>query len=153
MATALIVGGRVIDPASGMDHVADVAFDGGKIAAIGKGLSRTGVGRVIEAQQKLVVPGLIDPHVHLREPGGEHKETLATGSAAAVAGGFTTVCCMPNTTPCLDSPELVGFVGNQARKTAVCRVFTVAAATKGRKGEELAEIGLIARAGRRGVQR
>ena len=137
----------MIDPASGMDHVADVAFDGGKIAAIGKGLSRTGVGRVIEAQQKLVVPGLIDPHVHLREPGGEHKETLATGSAAAVAGGFTTVCCMPNTTPCLDSPELVGFVENQARKTAVCRVFIVAAATKGRKGEELAEIGLIARAG------
>lgn len=147
MSSLLIVGGRVIDPSSGMDHVADIAVDGNRVAAIGKNLARSGAGRVIEAKNKLVVPGLIDPHVHLREPGGEHKETLATGSAAAVAGGFTTVCCMPNTTPCLDSPELVGFVENQATKTAACRVFTVAAATKGRKGEELAEVGLIAKAG------
>jgi len=84
----------VIDPASGMDHVADVAFDGGKIAAIGKGLSRTGVGRVIEAQQKLVVPGLIDPHVHLREPGGEHKETLATGELTFVNNTVDTTTAM-----------------------------------------------------------
>src|SRR5690606_3032345 len=89
----------------------------------------------------------IDPHVHLREPGQEHKETLASGSAAAVWGGFTTVCCMPNTTPALDTPELVRAVDQRAQETAVCRIFTVAAATRGRKGEELAEIELLARAG------
>ncbi len=149
MGNLLISGGRVIDPASGYDREADVAIRDGRIAAIGQDLS-TGDARQIDARGKLVVPGLIDPHVHLREPGQEHKETLATGSAAAVAGGFTTVCCMPNTNPTLDSPEMVGFVENRARQTAVCRIFTVAAATKGRKGEELAEIQMMARAGAAG---
>jgi dihydroorotase len=146
MGKLLIAGGRVIDPASGIDHVADVAIDGDRIAAIGKDLSRVDT-RVIDAHDKLVTPGLIDPHVHLREPGQEHKETLASGSAAAVAGGFTTLCCMPNTTPALDSAEMVGFIESRARQTAICRVFVVGAATKGRKGEELAEIQLMARAG------
>ncbi|MBL9001133.1 MAG: dihydroorotase [Phycisphaerae bacterium] len=147
MPSVLLTGGRVIDPASGTDKVADIAIRDGCIAAIGKNLSRSGVDRVITATDQIIAPGLIDPHVHLREPGGEHKETLATGSAAAVAGGFTTVCCMPNTTPALDSPELVEFIVSRAAKTASCRVFTVAAATKGRKGEEPAEIELLARAG------
>ena len=146
MGKLLIAGGRVIDPASGADHTADVAIDGDRIVAIGKDLSQ-GDAKVIKARGKLVVPGLIDPHVHLREPGQEHKETLATGSAAAVMGGFTTVCCMPNTTPALDSPEMVGFIENRARQTARCRVFSVAAATRGRRGEELTEIQLIAKAG------
>jgi dihydroorotase len=147
MTTVLVSGARVIDPASGLDSKIDVAVSDGLIAAMGPRLSRSGVDRHIEAKELLLTPGLIDPHVHLREPGQEHKENLATGSAAAVAGGFTTICCMPNTSPALDSPELVGFIEHQARKTAVCRVFTVAAATRGRRGEELTEMGLMARAG------
>jgi len=147
MDSLLIVGGRVIDPASGMDQTADIAVRDGRVTAIGPGLSRSPADRVIDAEGCLVTPGLIDPHVHLREPGQEHKETLATGSLAAVAGGFTTVCCMPNTSPALDTPEVVAFVMARAASTAACRVFPVAAATKGRKGEDLTEIGLMARAG------
>lgn len=147
MPTLLITGGRVIDPASGTDMSADVAISDGVVAGIGRDLPRSGADEVINAEGCLVTPGLIDPHVHLREPGQEHKETLASGSAAAVWGGFTTVCCMPNTTPALDTPELVRAVDQRAQETAVCRIFTVAAATRGRKGEELAEIELLARAG------
>lgn len=143
----LITSGRVIDPASGTDHVADVAIDAGKVTAVGRSLSRSPAAHVISAEGCLVVPGLIDPHVHLREPGQEHKETLATGSRAAVAGGFTTVCAMPNTAPALDTPEMVDLIARRAEASAVCRVFTVAACTKGRKGEELAEIAMMARAG------
>jgi dihydroorotase len=147
MPTLLITGGRVIDPASGQDAIADVAVADGKIAAIGVKLPRSPADRVINAEGRLVTPGLIDPHVHLREPGQEHKETLATGGAAAIAGGFSTVCCMPNTSPALDSPEMVTFIGARAAQTAPCRIFAVGAATKGRRGEELAEISLMARAG------
>jgi dihydroorotase len=147
MESLLIIGGRVIDPASGFDGPADVAVRDGRVVAIGPALSRSGADRVIDATDRLVTPGLIDPHVHLREPGGEHKETLATGSLAAVAGGFTTVCCMPNTTPALDTPEVLEFVRGRAAATAACRVFPVAAATRGRKGEEPAEIALLARSG------
>lgn len=148
--TLLITNGRVIDPASGLDAVADIAIENGVIVSIGKKLSRDGgaaKARIIDATDKIVAPGLIDPHVHLREPGHEHKETIATGSRAAVFGGFTTVCCMPNTSPALDSPELVRFVHDRAQHTAACRVFPVAAATKGRKGEDITEIELLARAG------
>jgi dihydroorotase len=143
----LIRGGMVIDPASGLKKVCDVAVRGGRVVEIGKKLAAGAADRVIDADGCLVTPGLIDPHVHLREPGGEHKETLATGTRAAVAGGFTTVCCMPNTTPALDTPELVQFIDLRARATGACRVFTVAAATKGRKGEELSEIDLLLAAG------
>ncbi|MBX3408817.1 MAG: dihydroorotase [Phycisphaeraceae bacterium] len=146
----LIRRGRVIDPASGTDAVMDVAVEGGRVAAMGPGLTASPAQRVIDAQGLLVTPGLIDPHVHLREPGQEHKETIATGSAAAAAGGFTTVCCMPNTTPTLDTPELVDVVAHRARY-ASCRVFVVAAATKGRHGQEMAEIELLARAGAVGI--
>jgi len=137
----------VIDPANGTDRSADIAIEAGVVAAIGPSQARSPADRVIDAKGCLVTPGLIDPHVHLREPGQEHKETLATGSASGVAGGFTTLCCMPNTSPALDAPELVGFIAGRARETASCRIFAVAAATRGRKGEELAEIGLLARAG------
>ena len=147
----VIRGGRVIDPASGRDEAADVAIEGGVVRAIGRRLQVPKDARVIDAKGCLVVPGLIDPHVHLREPGQEHKETIATGGAAAVAGGFTTVCCMPNTSPSLDSPELVEFVHARAKATSPCRVFVVAAATRGRKGEELTEIALLARAGAAGI--
>ncbi|MBM4108982.1 MAG: dihydroorotase [Phycisphaerae bacterium] len=149
MPNILIRGGRVIDPASGADRVADVALADGKVAAVAPfaSLPRSPADHVIDAEGCLVTPGLIDPHVHLREPGFEDKETLATGTRAAVFGGFTTVCCMPNTSPALDLPELLGFIRERARETALCRVFPVAAITKGRHGEELAELALMARAG------
>ena len=143
----LIVNGRVIDPVSGHNGVADVAIEGGRIAALGPKLPRPAGVRVIDAEGCLVTPGLIDPHVHLREPGHEYKETIATGTAAAVSGGFTTVACMPNTSPALDTPELVRFVHERAAARGRCRVLVVAAGTKGRRGEELAEILLMHAAG------
>jgi dihydroorotase len=103
--------------------------------------------RTIDAGGCLVVPGLIDPHVHLREPGREEAETIATGTGAAVAGGFTTVCCMPNTEPAIDDDSVVEFIFKQAEQTGRCRVFPVGAISKGRRGEELAQVSLMARAG------
>ncbi|MGE3107836.1 MAG: dihydroorotase [Phycisphaerales bacterium] len=147
MSSLLIVNGRVIDPASKFDQVADVAIADGIVAAVGKGLARSHAGEVIDAQGCIVTPGLIDPHVHLREPGMEEAETIASGTAAAVAGGFTTICCMPNTSPAIDDDSVVEFIFKQAEMTGVCRVFPVGAVSKGRKGEELAEIGMMARAG------
>lgn len=151
MARVLISGGRVIDPASGMDMVQDVAIEDDRIVEIGVKLAKSAADRVIDGKGKLVVPGLIDPHVHLREPGAEHKETIESGTLAAAVGGFTTVCCMPNTTPALDTPEMVTFVDGRSRSTAHCRVYTVAAGTKGRRGEEPSEISLLARAGAVGI--
>src|SRR5690606_39231420 len=141
--------GRVIDPASNRDEEADLFIVDGRIRSIGPNLG-VKADETIDATGLIVAPGLIDPHVHLREPGQEHKETILTGSRAAVAGGFTAVCCMPNTTPTLDSPEIVRFVYDQARR-AECRVFPVAAGTVGRKGEKMAEIRLLARAGAVGI--
>ncbi|MEZ6317694.1 MAG: amidohydrolase family protein [Phycisphaerales bacterium] len=145
--TVLIANGRVIDPGSGTDAVLDVALSGGVVAEIGPKLARSPAARVIDAEGLLVTPGLIDPHVHLREPGQTHKEDIGSGTLAAVSGGFTTVCCMPNTAPALDTPEQVEFVLSRARATASCRVFPVAAATMGRQGERLAELRLCAGAG------
>ncbi|QOI99916.1 MAG: dihydroorotase [Phycisphaeraceae bacterium] len=156
MPSLLIAGGRLLDPASGTDHPLDLAIAEGRIAAIGTPanprLPHGPADRVIDAQGLLVTPGLIDPHVHLREPGHEHKETTASGAAAAARGGFTTVCCMPNTSPPLDTPELLRFIADRAASILAsdlpaCRVFPVAAATKGRKGDEPAEILLAAKAG------
>lgn len=149
MSSLLIVNGRVIDPGSDFDGPADVAIADGIVAAVqpGGGLDRSHAGRIIDAGGCIVTPGLIDPHVHLREPGGEEAETIATGTRAAVAGGFTTVCCMPNTTPALDDEAMIEFIYKQTERTGYCRVFPVGAATKGRKGQDLAEIVLMARAG------
>ncbi len=147
MGSLLIANGRVIDPASGFEGPADVAVLDGVVAAIGPSLARGPAERVIDVEGCLVTPGLIDPHVHLREPGQELKETVGTGSEAAVSGGFTTVCCMPNTVPALDSPELLRFIYDRSLHTARCRVFPVGAVTKGRRGEELAELLLCAQAG------
>lgn len=148
MTTTLITGGRVIDPASGRDEVANILIDAGRVRSIGKAAPKAD--RTIDAAGLIVAPGLIDPHVHLREPGQEHKETILTGSRAAVAGGFTALCCMPNTSPTLDSPELIRFVYDQATR-AQCRVFPVAAGTIARKGERMSEIRLLARAGAVGI--
>lgn len=152
MSTLLIANGRVIDPASGLDQIADIAVADGLIAAIGKGLDRARADRVIDAGGCIVTPGLIDPHVHLREPGMEEAETIRSGAAAAAAGGFTTVCCMPNTTPAIDDDAMVEYIHTTAEREAGprgcgARVFPVGAVSKGRKGEELAQIMLMARAG------
>ena len=145
--SVLIRGARVIDPASSMDQIGDVGVNGGVVQAIGTGLDSSGYDRVIDASGMILTPGLIDPHVHLREPGQVHKEDIESGTKAAVAGGFTTVCCMPNTSPALDIPEMIEFVRSRAEQVGSCRVFSVAAATKGRKGERLAEIQLCLDAG------
>ncbi len=147
----LIINGRVLDPASGRDETADVAIEGGTVRAIGPNLDRSPAARVLNAEGCLITPGLIDPHVHLREPGQTHKEDIASGTAAAVSGGFTTVCCMPNTAPAIDTPEMVAMVAARAREVAACRVFVVACGTQGRKGERPAEIGLCATAGAVGI--
>ena len=144
----LIQNGRLIDPAAGLDEVTDLLLEDGKVAHVGSaGSDAPQPDEVIDATGMIVSPGLIDPHVHFREPGGEDKETIATGAAAAVAGGFTSVCVMPNTTPALDDDGRVEFVHRQAEKAGLCNVFVVGAATKGREGKELAEIGLMAKAG------
>ncbi|MEM6458792.1 MAG: dihydroorotase [Planctomycetota bacterium] len=146
MARLCIQNGRVIDPAAGVDRPADVVIEDGKIVEL-TSAGASGGGETIDASGLIVSPGLIDPHVHFREPGGEHKETIATGCASAAAGGFTSVCVMPNTTPALDDDARVEAVHRQAEKAGRCHVFVVGAATKGREGKELAEIGLMARAG------
>ena len=145
----IIRGGRVIDPATKLDRVCDVFVAQGKVRAIGASGKRVAANGAIEidAEGLIVCPGLIDPHVHLREPGHEHKETIATGTHAAAVGGFTSVCCMPNTSPAIDTPELVRFVYDRANLSARCRVFPVAAGTKGREGKEIAEIQLMHKAG------
>jgi dihydroorotase len=147
MGPLLIRGGRVIDPASGFDQSADVLVAEGHVVEIGRG-SPPKDATVIDAEGCLVCPGLIDPHVHLREPSsGLHDETIASGAAGAVNGGFTTVCCMPNTTPPLDSAAMIEFVHARSAAARQARVFAVGCATRQRKGEELAEIGAMAAAG------
>lgn len=148
--TIVIKGARVIDPGSGLDATRDIAIDGGVVRAIGTDLDASGVDRVVEASGLIAAPGLVDPHVHFRDPGQTHKENTASGSAAAVKGGFTTVCVMPNTSPALDSPEMIEYIRSTAARDARCRVFPIAAATQGRKGERLAEIALCDKAGAAG---
>jgi dihydroorotase len=144
----LIKNGHIIDPANKVDEKLDVLVSDGKIAKLGKpGSLAVNGSQVIDANGKLVVPGLIDMHVHLREPGFEYKETIATGTAAARAGGFTSVCSMPNTNPVNDCRSVTEFIISQAAKEAAARVFPIGAITKGSKGEELAEMGELHRAG------
>src|SRR5512143_72039 len=143
----LIQNGRVIDPANKVDGKLDVLVSGGKIAKMGKPGSIPADGaELIDTSGKIVAPGLIDMHVHLREPGFEYKETIATGTAAAKAGGFTSVCCMPNTNPVNDNRSVTEFILAQARN-ASAQVFPIGAVTKGSKGEELAEMGELHAAG------
>jgi len=148
----LIKNGRVIDPANGVDKKCDVLIVDGNIAEVAEEIQNSkfkiqNCKTVIDAAGKLVVPGLIDIHVHFREPGDEEEETIASGSAAAVAGGFTSVVCMPNTNPPIENETDVEYIhrkGRQARKT---HVYTMGAITKKREGVELAEMGLMAEAG------
>lgn len=136
----LIKGGRVIDPKNRMDEVADVLIEGGKIKEIGKDLKADGA-KIVDAKGKIVTPGLIDMHVHFREPGQEAKEDFLSGSKAAAAGGFTTVATMPNTKPVVDTAALVRSMKERADSVGIIHVEIIGALTKGQKGEELAELG------------
>ncbi len=148
MPTLIITRGRVIDPANQVDVVTDVLLEEGKVTRVGA-ISKPPAGgaAVLDASGCIVCPGLIDIHVHFREPGQEEKETIATGAAAAVEGGFTSVCCMPNTSPAIDDDARIEFVYYQARRAGWANVFPIGAITKGRAGKELAEIGLMAAKG------
>ena len=141
----LIQNGRVIDPSQQMDRVTNLLIEDGRIAAY-DAERREGI-EVIDAAGKIVAPGLIDMHVHLREPGREEDETIATGTAAALAGGFTSVACIPNTEPPLDTQGAVEFVRGQAARADNCNVFVIACVSKNREGKELAEIGQLVEAG------
>ena len=147
MIPLLLKGGRVIDPSRNTDGIADVLVVDGRIAAVGKNIGLPDGAQVHDAKGMVVAPGLIDVHVHLREPGFEDLETIATGAAAAAAGGFSAVCAMPNTDPVIDNQSSVGFVVAQARKAAMARVYPIGCITIGQKGERLAEFGEMVGAG------
>lgn len=142
----LIRGGRVIDPSQDLDAVSDVLIADRSIARIAGSIAADGA-TVIDAKGLVVCPGLMDMHVHLREPGREDEETIESGARAAVAGGFTSIACMPNTDPPLEGEEGVGFVLARARQAGLARVYPVAAVSNGLKGQTLAEIGSALRAG------
>src|SRR5450631_612688 len=146
MSQLLIKNGRVIDPASGTDMLADLLTQDGVIAAAGANLEAAGA-EVLDATGLIVAPGFIDMHVHLREPGFEHAETIETGSRAAAAGGFTSICCMPNTTPVNDNAAVTQFIVETSRRSAPVNVFPIGAISSNSKGEHLAEIGAMHRAG------
>ena len=143
----IIKNGRVIDPASGRDEVCDVAIKDGFVAKVGHAGKAGKKTEVIDATGQIVCPGLIDLHVHCREPGHEEEETVATAAAAAVAGGFTTICAMPNTHPPQDDEATVLYVLQRAARAGLARVLPVGCLTKGREGEELAEMGMMLQAG------
>src|SRR5215475_12598063 len=142
----VIRNGRVIDPASKTDRVADVLIVDGRIAGLAANLASPKA-EVFDAGGLVVAPGFIDMHVHLREPGFKHAETIESGSRAAAAGGFTSICCMPNTKPVNDSTTVTSYIVERARRHAVVNVFPIGAITKGSAGEELAAIGAMKAAG------
>jgi len=146
MRELLIRNGRVIDPASGRDGVADVFIRNDVIVSVGTKIDAAGAA-VFDATGLVVAPGFIDMHVHLREPGFEYSETIETGSRAAAAGGFTSICCMPNTSPVNDSATVTSFIVDRAREHAIVNVYPIGAITKKSEGEELAAIGSMKAAG------
>jgi dihydroorotase len=145
MTRILLRAGRVIDPSQKLDRVTNLLLENDKIAALDA--PDNAAADVINASGKIVAPGLIDMHVHLREPGREEDETIETGTAAALAGGFTSIACMPNTEPPIDTQGTVEFIHHQAARAAKCNVFVVACVSKNRDGKELAEIGQLVHAG------
>lgn len=143
----LIKNGLIIDPANKIEEKLDILVSGNEIAKLGKpGSISAGDAKIIDAANRIVVPGLIDMHVHLREPGFEHKETIATGAAAAKAGGFTSICCMPNTKPVNDDRSVTELILSRSRNAAA-RIFPIGAITKGSQGEELTEMAILQTAG------
>ena len=149
MEALLLTGGRVIDPASALDATADVLISGGKITAVGTDAARQAPPNTqkISVKGLVVCPGLIDLHVHLREPGQSAKETIATGTAAAAHGGFTSIVCMPNTSPAIDNAGTVALIHERAAQEGVVNVYVTGAITKGIAGEEMASIGSLKSAG------
>jgi len=143
MSNLIIEGGRILDPGLGRDEIADLYIEQGTISRA----APAGQADKIDARGLIVVPGLIDIHVHLREPGQVHKETIETGSRAAAAGGFTSVVCMPNTSPAADNPSSITWILDRARETAVVNIFPSGAITRELKGEEMAPIGSMVQAG------
>ncbi|HZM88877.1 MAG TPA: dihydroorotase [Blastocatellia bacterium] len=142
----LIKGGRVIDPSQPIDQISDLLIEDGRVKSIGESLRDDGAS-VIDANGLVVSPGFIDLHVHLREPGEEYKETIASGAAAAAAGGFTSICAMPNTKPVNDNASVTRFIIDKAREANLARVYPVGAITRESKGEELAEMAEMKAAG------
>jgi len=149
MKPLLIQGGRIIDPGQGMDEIGSLLIADGKISWLGSGeITQSHPDYdIVHAKGLIVCPGFIDFHCHLREPGFEEKETIATGTQAAARGGFTTICCMPNTSPPLDNQGVVDYVKSTALTQGAVRVLSIGCISKGRKGEELAEMGELASAG------
>jgi dihydroorotase len=146
MSKLLIKNGRVVDPAQGLDRISDIAIEDGVIREIGEGIGTTG-SDVFDASGLVVAPGFIDMHVHLREPGFEHAETIETGSKAAAAGGFTSICCMPNTQPVNDNATVTSYIVDRARRFASVNVYPIGAITRNSGGEELAAIASMKQAG------
>src|SRR5689334_23901649 len=143
----LIRGGRVIDPAQQTNALLDIVIEDGRIAAVGKTTEINASNcEVIDARGMIVAPGFVDIHVHLREPGQSHKETIATGTMAAAAGGFTSICAMPNTSPVNDNAEITRWIQEPARSAHV-NVFPVAAATIGSRGQQLTDFSSLKKAG------
>ncbi len=147
MSKLFLKGGRVVDPSEGVDGTLDVLIVDGVVAEIASGQAAPEDAQVVDCDGLVVSPGLIDVHVHLREPGGEHKETIATGAASAVAGGFTSICAMPNTEPPIDDPAAVGFVVAQGKAAGLARVYPVGCISVDRMGERLALVGEMVEAG------
>jgi dihydroorotase len=147
MSRLLIRGGRVLDPAQKLDRVCDIAIEDGLIREIGTDIQDPGNTEHFDASGKIVAPGFVDIHVHLREPGFEHAETIETGSRSAAAGGFTSICCMPNTQPVNDNATVTNYIRAQADRHAVVRVYPIGAITKGSAGEELSAIASMKKAG------
>ena len=143
----LLKGGRVVDPVNGIDGVRDILIDGERIARVASNLPADGATVVEIADGLVVCPGFIDMHVHLREPGQEHKETVATGTASAVAGGFTAVACMPNTNPVNDNANVTTYILDKAREANLARVYPIGAVSRGSNGELLADIADLRNAG------
>jgi dihydroorotase len=143
----LIKGGRVVDPTQNMDDTLDVLVENGLIKEIGKGLSAPEGAETIDAAGKYVVPGLIDMHVHLRDPGLEYKEDIASGTRSAAAGGFTSVACMPNTKPVIDNKAIASYIINKARQEGICNVFPVGSITYELSGDRLSEMGELKESG------
>jgi dihydroorotase len=140
-------GGRVLDPSRGLDERADVLIRDGLITAVGSGLGTPDGAEVRDVRDQVVAPGLVDLHVHLREPGNEDVETVATGARAAAAGGFTAICAMPNTDPVTDNQAAVGFIVRQSGRAGLARVYPIGAISVGEKGERLSEFGEMVGAG------
>src|ERR1039457_4581367 len=143
----LIKNGRVIDPSQGVDDTLDLLIDKGLIKEVGKALTASGDTKTIDAVGKYVVPGLIDMHVHLRDPGLEYKEDIISGTRAAAAGGFTSVVCMPNTKPVIDNKAIASYIINRAKAEGFANVFPVGSITYGLNGERMSEMGELKEAG------